>query len=203
MGFLDNLLGSKIILKPDIIAMAEKLITNEWFSHCGAMADFETKFSITLAKDLDEVNKKLTYKRDIKSFVTLDNLLLEAGRRSQLFLSLHYKNQYGNTWNKLTDVIFKAYLSNYKFDFNKLEQDFNTRFNLHTNLYLKKIFTDILKEMYFKDLITDFPTFFTDIAAIYLNGNVVIGWSGKFGSHNIQVKEIFPISPAEGVLNIW
>jgi hypothetical protein len=65
------------------------------------------------------------------------------------------------------------------------------------------LFTDILKEVYYKTLFDNYPTFWIDILDVYLQGHIVIGWLGKFPSHEVQVKEILPISPSEGILNIW
>ncbi|TDK21484.1 hypothetical protein E2F46_14690 [Luteimonas aestuarii] len=203
MGFLDNLFGKKIILTPEMEIMAEKMIENDWLRNCGKTSDFETKFKTEFANSIDEVEKKLAYKRDVKGFVTLDNLFIEAGRRNQLFLSLNHKNQYGSAWNKATDVIIKEYISNYKFDFNKIQETFNSKIGVQTDLYLRTIFVETLREMYFRGIVENYPTFFTDVIDVYLKGNVIIGWLGKFGSHNVQVKEIFPIFPNEGVLNIW
>ena len=151
MGLLDNLFGKKIILTPEMKTMAEKLIENNWFKNCGKVADFDIGFKTEFVKDISEVEKKLAYKRDVKSFVTLDNLFIEAGRRSGLFLSLNHKNQYGHTWNKLSDVIVKEYISNYKFDFNKIQEKFNAEFEIEADFYLRGFFINILKEIYFKE----------------------------------------------------
>jgi len=203
MGFLDNLFGQKIILTPEIKIMAEKVIENNWFENCGVRSAFDTQYRIELVHTIDEAEKKLAYKRDVSGFVTLDNLLIEAGRRKELFLSLNHRSELENTWNKLTDTIVKAYISNYKFDFDKIQQNFNSKFGVQVDLYLRRIFVETLNELYFKSRIENFPIFFSDVIDIYLKGNVVVGWLGKFGSHEIQVKEIFPISPNDGILNVW
>jgi hypothetical protein len=203
MGFLDNLFGQKIILTAEMKIMAEKMIGNNWFENCGVSSAFDTQYRIELVHTIDEAEKKLAYKRDVRGFVTLDNLLIEAGRRKELFLSLNHRSELENTWNKLTDTIVKAYISNYKFDFDKIQEKFNDEFGIQVDLYLRRIFVDTLNEIYFKSYIENFPTFFTDIIDVYLKGNVIVGWLGKFGSHEIQVKEIFPISPNDGILNVW
>ena len=51
--------------------------------------------------------------------------------------------------------------------------------------------------------IENYPFFFTKIIDIYLKGNIITGWGGKFSNHNQQIKEISPISPEEGFLTIW
>lgn len=203
MGFLDNLFGQKIILTAEMKIMAEKMIGNNWFENCGVSSAFDTQYRIELVHTIDEAEKKLAYKRDVSGFVTLDNLLIEASRRKQLFLSLNHKNEIENTWNKLTDTIVKAYISNNKLDIDKIQQNFNSKFGVQVDLYLRRIFVETLNELYFKSRIENFPTFFSDIINIYLKGNVVVGWLGKFGSHENQVKEIFPISPNDGILNVW
>lgn len=203
MGFFDSLFGKKIVVTPEMKIMADSLIENDWFINCGLQSDYNTKFKVEIANNISEVEKKLAYKRDVKGFVTLDNLLIEAGRRSQLFLSLHHKNEMQHTWNKLTDVIVKEYISNQKFDFDKIQNNFNSLMGTQTDLYLRRVFINILKEIYFRDYIEGYPTFLSDVADIYLKGNAIIGWIGKFGSHEVQVKEISAISINDGVVNIW
>ncbi|PUV23852.1 hypothetical protein [Sphingobacterium athyrii] len=203
MGFFDNLFGKKIVLTPEMKIMAESLVENEWFRACGQQSIYNTEFKVEIADNIDEVEKKLAYKRDVKDFVTLDNLLIEAGRRSQLFLSLHHKNEMQHTWNNLTDIIVKEYISNQKFNFDLIQNNFNSLLGAQTDLYLRRVFINTLKEVYFKDFIEDYPTFLSKVTDIYLKGNVIIGWIGKFGSHEVQVKEISPISINDGVVNIW
>ena len=49
----------------------------------------------------------------------------------------------------------------------------------------------------------NYPFFFTKIIDVYLKGNIITGWGGKFSNHNQQIKEIAPISPEEGILTVW
>ncbi|RKO68397.1 hypothetical protein D7322_27350 [Sphingobacterium puteale] len=203
MGFFDSLFGKKIVFTPEMKIMAESLIENDWFRNCGQQSDYDTKFNVEIAHGISEVEKKLAYKRDVKGFVTLDNLLIEAGRRSQLFLSLHHKNEMQYTWNRLTDVIIKEYISNQKFDFDKIQNNFNTLLGTQTDLYLRGVFINILKEIYFNSFIEGYPTFLSEVVDVYLKGNVIVGWIGKFGSHEVQVNEISAISVNDGVVNIW
>ena len=203
MKFFNTIFGIKISLTKEMEEMASKLIENNWFRNCGKDVNFKLKYNIEQEKNVDEIEKKLTYKKDVKGFVTLDNLLIEAGRRSQLFLSLYHKNEFGNTSNKLTDEIEKRYLLNNKFDFDSIEEKFNLQYEININLFIRFIFIDILKEIYFKNIIENYPIFFIHVIDIYLEGNVIIGWLGKFGSHEVQVKDISPIEPNEGILNIF
>jgi len=203
MGIFDSIFGKKISLTNEIKEMACKLIENNWFKNCGKEINFKLKFNTEQEKNIDEVEKKLTYKKDVKGFVTLDNLLIEAGRRSQLFLSLYHKSELENTWNKLTDVILQEYISNNRFDFDSIEEKFNSQYEININLYIRKIFIDVLKEIYFRNKIENYPIFLIDVIDVYLTGNVIIGWIGKFDSHNVQVKDIYPINPNDGILNIY
>lgn len=203
MGFLDNLFGKKINLTPEMKNMADQMIANNWFENCGKTINFGSSYKIESISNIEDAAKKLTYKRDVGGFVTLDNLLIEANRRKQLFLSLYHKNEMEYTWNKVTDAIVKAYISNRKLDLDTIQKHFNAKFGVQADLKLNRIFIDTLNELYFKNNIENFPTFFTDIIDIYLNGHVIVGWSGKFDSHEIQVKDIQPITPTDGALAVW
>lgn len=203
MGFLDSLFGKKIILTPEMENIADQMIENNWFENCGKTITFDSNYKIESVNNIHDATKKLAYKRDVRDFVTLDNLIIEANRRKQLFLSLYHKNEIEYTWNKLTDAIVKAYISNHKFDADTIQRNFNAKFGAQADLKLRRIFIDTLNEIYFKNNIENFPTFFTDIIDIYLNGQVIVGWIGKFGSHEIQVRDIDPIAPNDGILNVW
>ena len=145
----------------------------------------------------------MSYRNDIKGFVTLENLFIEVGFRGQIFLSLHNKKEH-NSWNRVTDLIVKNYIKNKKFDFSKIESlYFDSVYNVNVNLFLKEVFITTLREIYFQEKIENYPFFFTKIIDVYLKGNIITGWGGKFSNHNQQIKEIAPISPEEGILNIW
>ena len=133
----------------------------------------------------------------------MDNLFIEGCRRGSLFLSLYHKKENEHTYNKLSETIHKEYISNYKFDFNAIEEKFNMKYDIEINLYLRDLFVSTLREVYYMNKLENYPAFFTDVIDVYLSGNVIIGWLGKFGSHNVQVKDIFPITPEDGVLNVW
>ena len=203
MNLLTSIFGKTITLTKEMEEMADKLIANDWFSNCGKKSSANIKFQIAQENTIDEVEKKLSYKKDIKGFVTLDNLLIEAGRRSELFLSLYHQREKENTWNKLTDAIVNRYIANNKFDFDSIEHTFSSQYDITVNLEIRRIFIDVLKEIYFKNKIENYPIFLIDVIDVYLKGNVIIGWLGKFGSHEVQVKEIFPITPRDGVLSVW
>ena len=175
-------LFNKIELTSEMKLMAESLIDNKWFRNCGKVNNFNIPFNYQFASEIDEVEKQLSYRNDIKGFVTLENLFIEVGFRGQIFLSLHNKKEH-NSWNKVTDLIVKNYIKNKKFDFSKIE-----------SLYF---------EVYFQSKIENYPFFFTKIIDIYLKGNIITGWGGKFNNHNQQIKEISPISAEEGFLTIW
>lgn len=118
-------------------------------------------------------------------------------------LSLHNKKEH-NSWNRVTDLIVKNYIKNKKFDFSKIESlNFDSVYNINVNLFLKEVFITTLREVYFQSKIENYPFFFTKIIDIYLKGNIITGWGGKFSNHNQQIKEISPISAEEGFLTIW
>ena len=196
-------LFNKIELTSEMKLMAEKMIDNKWFRNCGKVNDFNIPFDYQFSSGIDEVEKQLSYRNDIKGFVTLENLFIEVGFRGQIFLSLHNKKEH-NSWNRVTDLIVKNYISNKKFDFSKIESlYFDSVYNVNVNLLLREIFVTTLREIYLASKIENYPFFFTKIIDIYLKGNIITGWKGKFNNHNQQIKEIYPISPEEGILSIW
>ena len=196
-------LFNKIELTSEMKLMAESLIDNKWFRNCGKVNNFNIPFNYQFSSGIDEVEKQLSYRNDIKGFVTLENLFIEAGFRGQIFLSLHNKKEH-NSWNKVTDLIVKNYIKNKKIDFSKIESlYFDSVYNINTNLFLKEVFITTLREVYFQSKIENYPFFFTKIIDIYLKGNIITGWGGKFNNHNQQIKEISSISAEEGFLTIW
>ena len=196
-------LFNKIELTSEMKLMAEKMIDNKWFRNCGKVNDFNIPFDYQFSSGIDEVEKQLSYRNDIKGFVTLENLFIEVGFRGQIFLSLHNKKEH-NSWNRVTDLIVKNYIKNKKFDFSKIESlYFDSVYNVNVNLLLKEVFITTLREIYFQEKIENYPFFFTKIIDVYLKGNIITGWGGKFSNHNQQIKEIAPISPEEGILTVW
>ena len=113
-------LFNKIELTSEMKLMAENLIDNKWFRNCGKVNNFNIPFNYQFSSGIDEVEKQLSYRNDIKGFVTLENLFIEVGFRGQIFLSLHNKKEH-NSWNRVTDLIVKNYIKNKKFDFSKIE----------------------------------------------------------------------------------
>ena len=196
-------LFNKIELTSEMKLMAEKMIDNKWFGNCGKVNDFNIPFDYQFSSGIEEVEKQLSYRNDIKGFVTLENLFIEVGFRGQIFLSLHNKKEH-NSWNRVTDLIVKNYIKNKKFDFSKIESlYFDSVYNVNVNLLLKEVFITTLREIYFQEKIENYPFFFTKIIDVYLKGNIITGWGGKFSNHNQQIKEIAPISPEEGILTVW
>ena len=82
-------------------------------------------------------------------------------------------------------------------------EKFKQLHNVNVNLLLKEVFITTLREIYFQEKIENYPFFFTKIIDVYLKGNIITGWGGKFSNHNQQIKEIAPISPEEGILTVW
>ena len=152
-------LFNKIELTSEMKLMAESLIDNKWFRNCGKVNNFNIPFNYQFASEIDEVEKQLSYRNDIKGFVTLENLFIEAGFRGQIFLSLHNKKEH-NSWNKVTDLIVKNYIKNKKFDFSKIEfLYFDSVYNINVNLFLKEVFITTLREVYFQSKIENYPFF--------------------------------------------
>ena len=102
-------LFNKIELTSEMKLMAESLIDNKWFRNCGKVNNFNIPFNYQFASEIDEVEKQLSYRNDIKGFVTLENLFIEAGFRGQIFLSLHNKKEH-NSWNKADNINIKRIL---------------------------------------------------------------------------------------------
>ena len=161
-------LFNKIELTSEMKLMAEKMIDNKWFRNCGKVNDFNIPFDYQFSSGIDEVEKQLSYRNDIRGFVTLENLFIEVGFRGQIFLSLHNKKEH-NSWNRVTDLIVKNYIKNKKFDFSKIESlYFDSVYNINANLFLKEVFITTLREVYFQSKIENYPFFFTKIETTFI-----------------------------------
>ncbi|MDM1507638.1 hypothetical protein HX079_17915, partial [Myroides odoratimimus] len=133
MNLKELLLGNSIIISPKMDEMAQKLINNKWFVNCGSdiQVDIETYFKLEQVQSIDEVERKMAYKKDIKNFVTLDNLFIESGRRGSLFNMIYYPNDKNSSkYNKLTDAIDKKYIKKGLFNPDNIFHLFNVKYNV-------------------------------------------------------------------------
>jgi len=106
-------LFNKIELTSEMKLMAESLIDNKWFRNCGKVNNFNIPFNYQFSSGIDEVEKQLSYRNDIKGFVTLENLFIEAGFRGQIFLSLHNFLKFNVVSNSLERYNRRKLISSY------------------------------------------------------------------------------------------
>ena len=80
-----------------------------------------------------------------------------------------------------------------------VEQYFLERF---PDLQLCRMVQYLLVEQYFLERFPQFPLFFSRIIDIYKDGHIVLGWSGRFASHetNLENENGVPILPTDGSL---
>ncbi|MVX35279.1 hypothetical protein [Myroides sp. LoEW2-1] len=133
MNLKELLFGKKIEISPKMDEIAQKLINNEWFINCGPehQVEIETYFKLDQVRTIDEVEQKMSYKKDVKNFVTLDNLFIESARRGSLFNLLYYPNDKNSSkYNNLTEAIDKKYIKKGLFKPDYIFHLFNEKYNV-------------------------------------------------------------------------
>ena len=92
-------------------------------------------------------------------------------------------------------------------DLNSAEKRFlrDCSFPDSIDLQLCRMVQYLLVEQYFLERFPQFPLFFSRIIDIYKDGHIVLGWNGRFASHetNLENENGTPILPTDGSLIIW
>ena len=92
-------------------------------------------------------------------------------------------------------------------DLNSVEKRFlrDCGFPDSIDLQLCRMAQYLLVEQYFFERFPQFPLFFSRIIDIYKDGHIVLGWNGRFASHetNLENENGVPILPTDGSLIIW
>ena len=100
----------------------------------------------------------------------------------------------------------KSFVTN-GLDLNSVEKRFLRDYGFpdSIDLQLCRMVQYLLVEQYFLERFPQFPLFFSRIIDIYKDGHIVLGWSGRFASHetNLENENGVPILPTDGSLIIW
>lgn len=73
-------------------------------------------------------------------------------------------------------------------DLNLVEKNFLNYYGFDNaiDLHLSRLLQYLLVEQYFRGSFPQFPLFFSQIIDIYKAGHIVIGWKGKFNTHDVD-----------------
>ena len=111
-----------------------------------------------------------------------------------------------HVWRPVGALMKKASKAN-GLDLNSAEKRFlrDCGFPDSIDLQLCRMVQYLLVEQYFLERFPQFPLFFSRIIDIYKDGHIVLGWNGRFASHetNLENENGTPILPTDGSLIIW
>ena len=111
-----------------------------------------------------------------------------------------------HVWRPVGALMKKASKAN-GLDLNSAEKRFlrDCGFPDSIDLQLCRMVQYLLVEQYFLESFPQFPLFFSRIIDIYKDGHIVLGWNGRFASHetNLENENGTPILPTDGSLIIW
>jgi len=186
MGLFDIFYSKKILFNDRMEYFIEEMKHNSWFNNCGCDYSAGLFYKYQVETDISQVTKELQRKHNYKDNICLDNLIVEIDRRITIYLYKNHRREHQVTWNKLVDSINKRFMNiQSEIDFSHISFLFHTKYNIKTkvNLHLYSIFRGALIEFYILEYIPNIPTFYTNIIQIIRDGHIIIGWKGKFLSH--------------------
>jgi len=173
-----------------------------WFSNCLKQLDDDSfYFDYIQENNILKVKEKINQNFNYRGNVCLRNFFIEGEFRQENFLMRATSiNEGRKEIIKIMDIINKRFLDKTgEIDFKKIENDFKNKYNIETgSLEIYRFFKDLLIETYFLSKYKSFPILFNRLFNIYYKGHVIIGWKGKFASHNINLDKS-PISSIEKV----
>ena len=112
-----------------------------------------------------------------------------------------------HVWRPVGALMKKRALKANGLDLNSVEKRFLRDYGFpdSIDLQLCRMVQYLLVEQYFLERFPQFPLFFSRIIDIYKDGHIVLGWSGRFASHetNLENENGVPILPTDGSLIIW
>ena len=175
-----------------------------WFSNCLKQLDDNSfYFDCIQENDILKVKEKINQYFNYKGNVCLRNFFIEGEFRQENFLMRATSiNEGRKEIIKIIDAVNKRFLDKKKeIDFSKIENEFKNKYNIENGtLEIYRFFKDLLIETYFSSKYKSFPILFNRLFSIYHGGHVIIGWKGKFVSHNVNLDKspINSIEKADG-----
>lgn len=171
-----------------------------WFSNCLKQLENNSfYFDYIQESNILRVKEKINQDLNYKGNVCLRNFFIEGEFRQENFLmSTTSINQGRKDIIKIINVINKRFLNKKnEINFEKIENNFKSKYNIESgSLEIYRFFKDLLVETYFLSKYKSFPILFNRLFDIYQGGHVIIGWKGKFASHNIDLDKS-PINSIE------
>lgn len=206
------LFRKKVVLTEEMNRILKSLDEISWFSCCGLSYDRPSYYPYFQEKDPKRVEKLLMCTKNYSSTVCLSNLFKEGICRADTFILQtagwkFYQNEFlpcvEASWRAYEKRVAKAY----GLDLSSVERSFLHDCGFHDTIELQlcRMLQYLLVEQYFLEKFPQFPVFFNKIIDIYENGHIVIGWKGKFATHEVDLENGngTPILPIDGSLIIW
>ena len=183
-----------------------------WFSCCGVPYDKPSYYPYLQEKDPKRAEKLLLHTKNYSGTVCLTNLFKEGICRADTFiLQTAGWKFYQNEFMPCVEASWRTYKKRVSkangLDLNSAEKRFlrDCGFPDSIDLQLCRMVQYLLVEQYFLERFPQFPLFFSRIIDIYKDGHIVLGWNGRFASHetNPENENGTPILPTDGSLIIW
>lgn len=183
-----------------------------WFSSCGLSYEKPSYYQFIQYDDSNAVETRLNHRLNYSGNTSLENLFKEGLCRADAFaLETCGWKFYQNEFLKTMQLIWKTYedaICRFPgLDLKRKERDLleSCRFDPSLKLCTEQLVQYLVLEKVFVKESPQYPVFFSHVFEIYKEGHAVIGWKGRFPSHdrNLEDECIHPISPDEGKLVIW
>lgn len=211
MKIVNKLFGIKSSFSNNMEQVIADFKQIDWFVNCGKLYQKEEFYDYFQEEDILKVRKMLDKVTNYKNFVCLRNLFIEASYREENYILRKSSSVEAGRKSviKILETINKRFLRKKgEIDFEDIAKNIIMEYNLniqYNRLEIYRFFQNLLLEIYFKDIYSELPLFFSRVFDIYINGHAIIGWQGKFETHGISLMEspINPIEPSCGKLILF
>lgn len=211
MNIINKLLGIQSPYNEEMEQAIENFKNIDWFANCGKLYHSEEYYNYIQEEDVMKIDKMLDRVTNYKNFVCLRNLFIEASHREENYiLRMSSSVKSGKHYViKILETINNRFLrKNDEIDFDSISKKIIIECNLNiesVRLELYRFFQNLLLEIYFKNIYVELPLFFNRVFDIYINGHLIIGWQGRFETHDVCIvdRPITPIDPSNGKLIIF
>lgn len=211
MDFIHNLFGKKINFNDKMERAIDQFKHIDWFANCGDLYNQECYYEFLQEDDLLKISKQLGVSTNYKNFVCLRNLFIEGRDREKNYImrTTSSVNEGRKTMMRVLDAIDRRFFEKkQEINFDCISDKFLSCYQLGVpgnSLEIRRLFRNLLFELYFAEDDENMPLFFSKIIDIYMNGHIIVGWSGKFRTHEIDLAKssIVSINPFEGKLILF
>ena len=183
-----------------------------WFSCCGVPYDEPSYYPYLQEKDPKRAEKLLLHTKNYSGTVCLTNLFKEGICRADTFiLQTAGWKFYQNEFMPCVEASWRTYEKRASkvngLDLNSVGKRFlrDCGFPDSIDLQLCRMVQYLLVEQYFLERFPQFPLFFSRIIDIYKDGHIVLGWNGRFASHetNLEHENGTPILQTDGHMDFF